>query len=253
VSFAVPVFLVIAILYSTVGFGGGSGYLAILSATGMDHEKMRFIALCCNILVVLLNTLIFIRKGVFDMKKVFPFILLSIPMAILGGWITLPTNFFFVLLGITLFAAGILMMVQLPYFGNLNVLKFKSQWSNTTKGGIMIGGVIGFISGLVGIGGGIFLAPFLHLNQWGKSITIAASASLFILVNSVAGISGQILNHGVPITLNEISLLLGAVVAGSLIGTTFTFRWINTDWIRGMTAVLVIFAAVRILVLQLAN
>jgi len=251
VSYAIPFFFAIAILFSSVGFGGGSGYLAILSTTGMDHEKMRFIALCCNILVVALNTFVYIKKKLFSLKKVLPFVVLSIPMAAVGGYISLPTGPFFVLLGITLLLAGVLMIAQLPYWGK--VVKLESvpssgKFSHLTDS--IVGGVVGFVSGLVGIGGGIFLSPFLHLNRWEKSITIAATASFFIFVNSISGLIGQISNHPIPIEFGELTGFLGAVILGSFIGRFATFKWMKTEWIRIMTAILVIFAAVRILLIQ---
>ena len=185
----VLLFFSVAVLYSSVGFGGGSSYLAILALTGIAFTQVRATALLCNIIVVSGNTWFFYHQKIFDWKKVLPLVLFSIPLAFIGGYLKINQTFFFILLGFTLLFAAITMWISKRIVStdkksiNLNLTKNASY-----------GGVIGFISGMVGIGGGIFLSPLLHLTNWDSPKKIAATASFFILVNSIAGLFGQYTN-----------------------------------------------------------
>ena len=155
----------VAILYSSVGFGGGSSYLAILALTGIVFTQIRATALLCNIVVVSGNIFLFYRHKELDWKKIIPLVLLSVPFAFLGGYLKINQNFFFVLLGFTLFFAAITMWIS----KNISANKEKIMKQNTLKNS-GLGGIIGLISGVVGIGGGIFLAPLLHLSNWDLSL-----------------------------------------------------------------------------------
>ncbi|MDO9261107.1 MAG: sulfite exporter TauE/SafE family protein, partial [Flavobacteriaceae bacterium] len=182
-------FFAIALLYSSVGFGGGSSYLAILALTPILFTEIRSISLLCNIAVVSGGTYIFAKNGYFNWKKMIPLVIFSVPMAFLGGYLKISQSLFFILLGISLLIASISMFVNfkneedIPQYYKKNVLRDG-----------FFGGCIGLLSGMVGIGGGIFLAPLLHLIKWDTSKKIAATASFFILVNSIAGLLGQITN-----------------------------------------------------------
>ncbi len=236
------IFFIIALFYSSAGFGGGSSYLAVLALFGLDQEIIKSTALLCNIVVVSGGTYLFYQEGYLNLKKVWPLIILSIPLAYLGGSIALATQTFYQLLGITLLIASVFML--------LPINKNKSQEFNNQNlllnGGI--GGGIGFLSGLVGIGGGIFLSPLLHLSRWDKAKVIAATSSLFILVNSLAGLLGQVSNPAFSIQWRFILPLLLAVFLGGQIGSRLSSTRLNSQRIRQVTALLILVVALRILV-----
>ncbi len=233
-------FFIIALLYATVGFGGGSGYIAILSFYDSDPAQLRFIALCCNIVVVSGGTYHFVKNKILSISKVWPFAITSIPMAFLGGTIQLKSNVFFITLAFALFFAGVL-MVSIKNDQN-PLVKSSNKFSNA-----VIGGAIGFLSGLVGIGGGIFLAPILHLMRWDKPKVIAATASFFILVNSIFGLLGQMVSTSPSIDYKQLLLFIVAVLVGGQIGSRITVSWISQSKVRALTAALVIFASLRLI------
>lgn len=235
-------FFIVAILYSSVGFGGGSSYLAILALTGIAFTQIRATALLCNIVVVIGNVFLYQQQKLYNFKKILPLVLFSIPMAFLGGYLKISQTFFFILLGITLLFAAITMWISK-----------KISTSNKSNANLSIsknasyGGVIGFISGMVGIGGGIFLAPLLHLTNWNTPKNIAATASLFILANSIAGLFGQYANPTFKIDWNLTSLLLMIVFIGGQIGSRISKTFFTPIQLKKATAILVAFVALRIL------
>ncbi len=239
----VVLFFLIAVLYSSVGFGGGSSYLAILALTGLSFIQFRAIALLCNIVVVSGGTYIFAKNGHYNWKKVLPLVFLSVPFAFLGGYLKISQTIFFILLGSTLLIAAILMWIS----------KFIVSEAKDSKGvsskikDSAIGGFIGFLSGMVGIGGGIFLAPFLHLTNWDTPKRIAATASFFILVNSIAGLLGQIQNPDFYFEPNIAFLLMVVVFFGGQIGSRLSATKIAPFVLKRTTAVLIAFVGVRIL------
>ncbi|MFT5156054.1 MAG: putative membrane protein YfcA [Bacteroidia bacterium] len=237
-------FFLVACLYASIGFGGGSGYLAILSFTELNHNHLRFIALACNILVVAYGSYQYIQSGYFKWKKVLPIVALSVPASFFGAQVMLNPSTFFFILGIALLAAGILMIWQLKNRNNnrSSLPKTGWMWQNT-----LIGGGIGFISGMVGIGGGIFLSPLLFLTKWAEARVIAATASFFILVNSCAGILGLVMNQQQVPSFKTLWPYLLAVLIGGIIGSRLSIKWLEPKWIKGFTAILVIFAAIRML------
>jgi len=236
----VILFGIIALIYASVGFGGGSGYIAILSFFNYEPSSLRFIALCCNLIVVSGGTYHFIKHKIIDWKRVFPFVLLSVPAAFIGGTIQLDVRPFYLLLGITLFLAGVLVFVK-P--ADRSEATKKPMWFHG-----ILGAVIGLVSGLVGIGGGIFLSPILHLSKWGSPKLIAATASFFILVNSLAGLAGQMQVKSHPNSLFEIWPLLIAVFIGGQIGSRLTVIKLTQTSVRKLTGLLVIFASIRMLI-----
>lgn len=236
-------FFIVAILYSSVGFGGGSSYLAILALTGVVYTQIRSTALLCNIVVVIGNVFLYQQQKLYNFKKIAPLVLLSVPMAFLGGYLKINQTFFFILLGISLFFAAITMWMSKKTSSITNKHHTLSFSKNATYGGI-----IGFISGMVGIGGGIFLAPLLHLTNWNTPKKIAATASLFILINSIAGLLGQYANPDFTIDLNLTLLLLITVFIGGQIGSRISNRFFTSLQLKKATAVLVAFVAIRILI-----
>jgi len=235
-------FFTIAILYSSVGFGGGSSYLAILALYGLDYRLLRFTALLCNIIVVSGGVYIFYKNGHVQIKKILPLVFLSVPFAFLGGSLKIQESTFFIILGFALIVAALLMLFQ-----NTNLNSVKNATKNYLLTNSVLGGSIGFLSGLVGIGGGIFLAPILHLIKWDQTKVIAATASFFILVNSIAGLSGQLTAGVGNIDWQMIGILVVAVFLGGQIGSHLGAIKFNPLVVRRMTAVLVLFVGGRIL------
>lgn len=243
----VVLFFVIAAVYASVGFGGGSSYLAVLALYQLPFHEMRLIALLCNIIVVTGGTIIFIRKKQVDWAKVWPIIVVSVPAAFLGGRMKISQDTFFILLGVSLLIAAILLWIRTDKMNRpAETYNSGGWWRNG-----LLGGAIGFLSGMVGIGGGIFLSPLLNLLRWDDPKKIAATASLFILVNSVAGIAGQLgqISAG---TLDMQILWLGlAVLIGGQLGSRLGAIRFNPLAIRRITAILVFIAGTEVLVKHL--
>lgn len=235
----VAAFFVIAVIYSSVGFGGGSSYLALLAVAAIDYELIRPTALFCNIVVVTGGTIIFYRAGQLDIRKSLPFVAVSIPAAFLGGYYPIKERIFFVVLGCTLIVAAFLLWWRVKS----NETAGKSGNLGLT---LMLGSGIGFLSGLVSIGGGIFLAPVLHLIKWDSTKKIAALASFFILVNSISGLAGQF-TQGAVFNGSFTWPLLLAVFVGGQIGSRLGANVFNPTYIKRITAVLILAAGINIL------
>jgi len=236
-------FLVIAFVYSSVGFGGGSSYLAILTLYAFPFKEMRLIALVCNIIVVSNGVFIYSKKGHINWRKMLPLVLPGVPMAYLGAIVRISEKTFFMVLGCCLIIAAVLLWLKTDRVVTTRANTNSSD--NWLKTGAL-GGSIGFLSGMVGIGGGIFLSPILNLMKWDIPQKIAAAASFFILVNSVAGIAGQVTNLPGDINLLRIVLLSLAVFTGGQIGSRLTTKF-NPVTIRRITAVLVFCAGTEVL------
>ena len=182
-------FLIIAFVYASVGFGGGSSYLAILALYALPFKEIRLIALLCNIIVVTGGTIIFIRNKQTDWKKIIPVVLISVPLAFAGARLKISQDTFFIILGCSLLVAAILLWIKTkPTMAE--TVNPDGKYHYIQDG--FLGGAIGFLSGMVGIGGGIFLSPLLNLLKWDTAKKIAATASVFILANSISGIAGQL-------------------------------------------------------------
>ena len=235
-------FFAVAILYSSVGFGGGSSYIAILALTGIIYTQIRATALLCNIVVVSGNVFLYYQQNKLDLKKIIPLVLFSVPFAYLGGYLKISQEFFFILLGFTLLFAAISMWIT----KRIVPLNKKNIPTKKIKNAAF-GGFIGFISGMVGIGGGIFLAPLLHLTNWDRPKRIAATASLFILVNSIAGLMGQYSNPDFIINWPLTSVLLVTVFIGGRIGNTISNQLFSPIQLKKATAILIAFVSIRVL------
>ena len=234
-------FFVTAVLYSSVGFGGGSTYLALLLIWGVPYFIFPLIALSCNIIVVSGNCFNYIRAGNLNLKLLIPYLIGSIPLAFIGGSLPIEKRFFEILLFLVLATAGILLLLNFRAYDD----KEKSYRNVPIIISILIGGVLGFISGVVGIGGGIFLSPILFLIRAGKPKHIVTTASLFILINSFSGIMGQITKNAV---LNEISnywYILLIVLVGGQLGNFLNLKIFPTRILALVTAGLVLFVAIR--------
>jgi len=234
-------FFVTAILYASVGFGGGSTYLALLLIWDIPYYIFPVIALSCNIIVVSGNSYNYVKAGNLDFRLLIPYLIGSIPLAYIGGSLQIEKEFFEILLFLVLTIAGISLL--------LNFNSYDSKEENYRKIpiilSIVIGGVLGFVSGIVGIGGGIFLSPLLFLMRAGKPEHIVTTASLFILINCVSGIIGQLTKN---IVINDIAnywFLLVVVLIGGQIGNFLNLKIFPTKFLALITALLVIFVAIR--------
>jgi len=181
-------FFVVAFFYSMVGFGGGSSYLALLVLSGMSYSHIPPLALVCNLIVTTGGCWHFYKAGHLKFEKVLPFVVLSVPLAYLGGSIPIAKDLFCLLLGFSLMAVAIRMLLPGESSQQAHAVSMKKSWSV----GVPLGGLLGFLSGLVGIGGGVFLSPLLLLLRWANVREAAASSSFFIIVNSFSGLMGQL-------------------------------------------------------------
>ena len=234
-------FLVTATLYSSVGFGGGSTYLALLLIWGIPYSIFPVIALSCNIIVVSGNCFNYIRAGNLNLKLLLPYLIGSIPLAYIGGSLSIEKKFFEILLFLVLVTAGTLLLFNFKSYDNReeNYKKISAIIS------VIIGGIFGFVSGVVGIGGGIFLSPVLFLLRAGKPKHIVTTASLFILINSISGIIGQLSKNTVYEEISNYWYLLVAVLIGGQIGNFFSLKIFPARGLALVTAFLVLFIAIR--------
>lgn len=238
-------FFGIALLYASVGFGGGSSYLALLAWYELPVTQVRLTSLICNIVVVTGGTYTFHRHGHLNLRKSLPIVLFSVPAAFAGGAYRLKEEVFFTMLGVSLIIAAFAMWWQASALNNQSqreVLSAYRPWHNA-----VLGGGIGFLSGLLGIGGGIFLAPMLHLLRWDQPKAIAATASFYILVNSISGILGQMTTAPVNIDWTFTVLLMAAVLAGGQLGSRMGAVWWNAATVKKVTALLVAYIGFQIL------
>jgi uncharacterized protein len=235
-------FFVIAMVYSSVGFGGGSSYLALLAQPVfmLTPEEIRPTALFCNIIVVTGGAIIFYRAGKINWRDVWPFLVVSIPFAYLGGFLKLEDDTFYIVLAVTLIISSFFLWIH-PERSSYG------ERFNKTPINMAVGGGIGFLSGLVSIGGGIFLSPILHFIKWSEAKRISALASLFILVNSIGGLAGQFNRGTADISFEFLLPLLLAVFIGGQIGSRLGARAFNPVHIKRITAALILVAGINIL------
>ena len=234
-------FFITAILYSSVGFGGGSTYLALLLIWNIPYFIFPVIALFCNIIVVTGNSINYILAGNHNIKVLIPFLIGSIPLAFFGGTLKIDKEIFEILLFIVLSIAGLLLLVNNKSYGEKKIVIKKINFFIS----IIIGSILGFVSGVVGIGGGIFLSPILFLFKADSPKNIVTNASLFILINSISGIFGQLSKENI---INEISPywpLFFAVLVGGLFGNFLNLKIFSNRILALITSLLVIFVAAR--------
>jgi len=235
-------FFVTALFYAAAGFGGGSTYTALLVLGGTDYRVVPVISLICNILVVTVGTWRFAREGHLDWRRSWPLFILSVPAAWFGGRLQIGETLFVGLLALSLFVAGLLMLWQ-PYWQREAASPRRARWVEPAAGG-----VLGFLAGVVGIGGGIFLAPSLYLLRWGAPRAIAATCAAFILVNSIAGLAGQASKglSAAGAAMADHAVLFPAVVIGGFVGSGIGAKRIDPKWVRVLTALLILYVAVRL-------
>ena len=237
-------FFVTAILYASVGFGGGSTYLALLLILGVPYYIFPVIALICNIFVVSGNSFNYIRAGNLNLKLLIPYLIGSMPLAYIGGSLEIDKNLFEFFLFLVLTFAGTMLLINFKSYDDENK-KYKDIPIIIS---ILIGGILGFVSGVVGIGGGIFLSPILFLIKAGKPKHIVTAASLFILINSIAGVIGQLTKNIVLIEVSNYWYLFLAVMIGGHIGNFLNLKVFPTRILALVTATLVLFVSIRMCV-----
>ena len=234
-------FFITAILYSSVGFGGGSTYLALLLIWDIPYFIFPIIALLCNIIVVSGNSFNYIRAGNHNFKLLIPFLIGSVPLAFFGGTLKIEKNIFEILLFLVLFVAGFLLLVNNKSYTNADLIIKKLNFITS----LFIGSMLGLISGIVGIGGGIFLSPILFLLKAEKPKIIATSASLFILVNSISGILGQLTKENILFELSNYASLFICVFIGGFLGNYLNLKIFTSRVLAIITSLLVIFVSIR--------
>jgi uncharacterized membrane protein YfcA len=232
-------FLLMAVLYSAVGQGGGSGYLAAMALLGVTPEDFRFIALTLNVVVASIGLVKFARAGFFNGKLLLPFVLSSVPMAFVGGYLSLPAPIFKPVVGLALFGAAVLLLWK-PPVSEEDVSGEPPLWASLSAGG-----GIGLLSGLIGIGGGIFLAPFLILKGWASAKTTACLSSAFILVNSLAALSGLAIHtQGFP---RFLPVWMGVVALGGWLGAGLGAKRLSPKTLHWLLASVLVIAGAKII------
>ncbi|HEV2881688.1 MAG TPA: sulfite exporter TauE/SafE family protein [Pyrinomonadaceae bacterium] len=234
--------LAAAALYSSVGHAGASGYLAAMALFGLAPATMKPAALCLNVLVAIIATFRFWRAGCFHWPLFWPFAVASLPLAFVGGAITLPTTIYKQVVGLTLLYAAVRLFLY---------TRAKAEAEATTRttvplaAALLLGGLIGLLSGLTGVGGGIFLSPLLLLMGWADTRRTAGVSAAFILVNSIAGLLGNLTNQQtLPPALPYFAL---AAVVGGIVGSEFGSRRLASVTIRRLLAVVLVVAGVKMI------
>ena len=234
-------FFITAILYSSVGFGGGSTYLALLLIWDIPYFIFPIIALLCNIIVVSGNSFNYIRAGNHNFKLLLPFLIGSVPFAFLGGTLKIEKDIFEIFLFFVLSIAGFLLLINNKSYENNNLIVKKLNFFIS----LLIGSVLGLISGIVGIGGGIFLSPILFLIKAEKPKIIVTTASLFILINSISGILGQLTKENILSEVSNYMSLFMCVFVGGLLGNYLNLKIFTSRILAIVTSLLVIFVSIR--------
>ena len=236
IGIVVTIFIV-AVLYSSVGHGGASGYLAVMAFLAVAPEVTRPTALVLNLFVASIGTVQFYRAGYFSWRIFLPFAAASIPLAFVGGMIHLTTDVYKIVLGIVLCLAAVRLAIN---------LKGDDQVKDPPIAAcLLIGAMIGLLSGMVGVGGGIFLTPILLLMHWAETRVAAGVSVLFILVNSISGLAGNYAQ--VSVLPPDVWVWIAAAVAGGLIGSTLGSKKFDSITLRRVLAVVLLFAGVKLI------
>lgn len=236
ILFLVALF-VVAILYASVGHGGASGYLALMALFGVETVFMKPSALTLNVFVSSIALIAFYRAGYLRWKLLWPFIVTSVPMAFIGAGLEVSPSLYKKILGIFLLIATLRILIRPK--------KLDQETRELNRGiALFTGAVIGFFSGMIGIGGGIILSPVLLVTRWANVKETAAVSAAFILVNSLAGLSGHVL-AGMEISPNIILWVIVAL-AGGLIGGYVGSRQVSFSQLKYVLAFVLIIAGIKL-------
>ncbi len=235
----VLIFLVAA-AYSSVGHGGASGYLAVLSLFGLSPSAMAPSALLLNLLVAGTSFLLYWRSGHFMFALLWPFLLTSVPFAFLGGLTHVSSRAYLVLLSLALTFAAYRLLAAMPPRDEKSFARIPPLWV-----AFLVGAGIGFLSGLIGVGGGIFLSPLMILLKWSDAKRTAAVSAAFIWVNSAAGLYGQMLRKTVD--WHWLVWLVAAAFAGGLAGSYLGARLFRGIWVRRILGLVLLLATFKLL------
>ena len=239
----IAAFFVTALLYSSVGFGGGSTYTALLVLSGMPLRLVPLVALAGNIIVVAIGARRFARSGAFSLARFWPLALLAMPFAWIGGSLALPGSLFTGLLAGALLVSGAAMILR-PGTPTADTPDPPSRAIDMASGA-----GLGFVAGVTGIGGGIYLSPLLHMRRWGTARLIAGTCAMFILVNSLAGMAGQLTKADPSDLISLASSVwpLGlAVMAGGYLGSRTGALKLSERTLRIVSAVLILYVGCRL-------
>ena len=228
---------IVSFLYASVGHGGASGYLALMALFSFAPETMKSTALILNLFVAGISFIYYYKAGFFNQKLFISFAITSIPFAFLGGMFEIDASIYKKILAVLL------------VFAILRILNVFGKESTITKDvklwkSLLIGGVIGFFSGLIGIGGGIILTPIILLLHWGKMKEAAAVSALFIWVNSASGLIGQF-TSGISLDSN-VFILIAIAVIGAVLGSYYGSRKINIKHLKHILAFVLIIACAKL-------
>jgi len=238
---------IIGILYSSVGHGGASGYLAVLAlVTTMPQEEMKVIALTLNTFVGAIGSWRFIRAGHFDWRTFWPFAIAAVPLAFIGGLWNLPPMVFKPLIGLVLLYAAVALLLRVRVARQPHANAARTPQLPTTPIAMATGGVLGLLAGLTGTGGGIFLSPVLLLTNWASPQRTAAVTVVFVLVNSIAGLGGVATDA--PTLPPALGYFIIAAVAGGLIGSGLGAKKLPGDGIRLLLAVVLLIASLKMFI-----
>lgn len=228
---------VVALLYSCVGHAGASGYIAAMVLVGVSAVTIRPTALALNIFVACIGAFQFWRAGHFSWRLFWPFAVLSVPLAFLGGRISLPTHWLKVLLGLTLLYSAIRFFIRPKEEAEIR--------EPSLPAALIVGAVLGLLSGLTGTGGGIFLTPLMIFMRWGKTKTVAAVSVMFILLNSISGLLG-VLSSGQALPPLAWKLLPAAILGGA-IGSYLGSQHFSPTVIKRILSAVLIVAAYKLI------
>lgn len=233
------IFFIVAALYASVGHGGASGYLAVLSLFAVAQKEMSTTALLLNIVVASIALAVYVRAGHFSWKLTFPFLMSSIPLAFLGGMLNVSAKSYSFLLAAALLFASYRLIIH------IEAKEHTSQTSPSLMITLFAGAIIGLVSGIVGVGGGIFLSPLILLMGWATAKQTSATSAFFIVVNSIAGLLGRHL-EGNFVVGNFLPFLIAAILGGVL-GSQLGATKFSSLWLRRILGIVLITAALKLI------
>ena len=227
----------VAFLYSSVGHAGASGYIAVMALCAVPVQEIRPVTLSLNIAVAILGGWNFIRAGHFSMKLFWPLAVASIPLAFLGAYLKLPNHLLHLLLGLVLWGSALRFLIrpnEEPVFCNPKQSSL-----------LATGGILGFLAGLTGTGGGIFLTPWMIWRKWAPTKTVAAVSVIFILMNSISGLAGYVSSvRSIP---KVDGILFAAAVIGGWVGSRWGSRHYSPLWIQRLLALVLLIAGGKLI------